>query len=406
VSTAIEKLKEAITKRESVQVRVGRQNVAVYCGDKRGKPYWTLAWYEGATRRRKTTSHEDEILELVATVSDSLGKGILASATLLDQPEEIGRIPITELLEFYKKHHPNFKDIYNSPTTRTVADEFLDATTKAGKSYHHVRTIKAHLRVFCKKIPDRVAKVSVKDIEDYLHGFENLKTRSNHRISLSALFHFAQRRGYLPDKEPTAVDRSERPTVKTVEPEIFSPEDFAKLLENSPDDKTTAFLVLGGLCGLRSSEIFRLNWEQVKDDHIIAGASITKTARRRVVEISGNAAEWLNNVRKDKGPVSFRSEGHLYEKLHTLCAKTGVIWECNALRHSFASYHLEFHRDPPRTSKTAGHSLRVLETVYAKLVPREDAIAWFSIFPNKHNQHEQETPIQEDDDVSGIRHYA
>lgn len=393
--TILEKLKTAVEDQTSLNLRIGKQTLGVYCGVKRDRPYWTLTWYEGATRRRKSTTDSDEVITLASSLADSLSAGVVVSPTLLSQPEDVARIPINELLEFYKKHHPNFKEIYNSPQVSAVAGDFVASCKTAGRSDRHTQTVRHHLKKFCDFYSDRIAKVSVSDINSYLHTLPSLKTRLNHRITLAAFFHFAQRRGFLPEGVSTAVDRSERPSVKPVEPEILSSQDYNKLLVACTNPKIKVFLVLGGLCGLRSAEILRLRWENVREDHIILNASITKTARRRIAEIPENARAWLEDIRKESGFVSYQSQAALYNELHIVCNEAGVIWKSNALRHSFASYHLEFHRDPPRTSKTAGHSLRMLETVYAKLVSREDASAWFSILPPPENRKRDENEQQQ-----------
>jgi integrase len=392
----LEKIQNAINARQSIRVRVARQDVSLYCGEKRGEPYWTLVWYEGDARRRKSFSQPDDAIATTRLVVESMSEGTLASSTLLNQPEDVAQIPIDELVNFYKLHHPNFREVFNSPTTREVADQLLDAAKKSGRSKRHLETIRGHLRKFCEKLPRKIRTISVEDVNNYLQNFQCRKTRLNHRITIIALFRFAQRRGILPEKETTAPERSDRPSVVAHEPDILAPEEMAILLNNCANRKLRAWLVFGGLCGLRSSEIERLCWEHVKDDHIILGAAITKTARRRVAEISGNAVAWLEDLRQDSGPVSYLSSKYLYTELHKLLRKLKMEWKSNALRHSFASYHLEFHRDPPRTSKTAGHSLRILETTYAKLVSREDAVAWFSVFPQPrmNQRHEPKTSRQ------------
>jgi integrase len=393
VSTIIEKISEAATNGENLSLRVCRQPLNLYSLDKRGKPYWVLSWYEGSTRVRKQFAHLRDMLDSAAFVIDSLGNGRAASTA--DEPEELTRVPIRELLEFYKRHHPDLKETFASPDTRKLADEFIVATEKAGRSTRHIQSIRHHLKKFCEKIPDKIRRVSVYNIDDYLHSIKNLKTRLNHRITLIALFRFAQRKGYL-DAGVTAAEQTDRPKTTMVEPEIMEACELETLLKKCTDPRLKAFLILGGFCGLRSAEICRLKWENVKDDHIIIGADITKTARRRIAEIPDNAREWLAPVRKDEGGVCYKSETYLYTQLRELCGVAKVDWKHNALRHSFASYHLEFHRDPPRTSKTAGHSLRILETVYAKLVSREDAIAWFSVFPTtQRKSHEPTRPKQD-----------
>jgi integrase len=381
VSTILEKITQAVNARESITLRVGRQKIGLYCAERSGNPYWTLSWYEGAQRCRKTATEPAKAIRMTEAVAESVATVGRATPSVLGQPSEVASIPLNELLEFYKKHHPDLKETFNAPTVSEIRDEFLSAAKNAGRSQRHLQSLRAHLNKFCLACPKKISQISVEDINPFLQQFAALKTRLNYRITLISFFRFAQRRGFLPTDRLTAAELSDKPSVRPTEPEVFTSEEFARLLKHCDNKKIRAFLVFGGLCGLRSAEIARLRWENVREDHIILGAAITKTARRRVAEIPGNAAAWLEALRETSGPVSYLSPNQLYKKLDALAEAAGVSWKPNALRHSFASYHLEFHRDPPRTSKTAGHSLRMLETVYAKLVSRNDAIAWFSIFP-------------------------
>lgn len=285
-----------------------------------------------------------------------------------------------ELLAFYKAHHTTTT---TSITTRGVADELINHTDKAGRRSCHIKNITSHLKAVCSVFPKSLSDVTVHDIDNYLHGIPNLKTRKNHRITIVTLFRFAQRKGYLPQGLSPA-DMSSKPRAVAHDPEVFTTQEMTKLLvAASSNPKIKSFLVLGGFCGLRSAEIQRLDWSAIKDDHIVVGASITKTARRRIVEIPDNAREWLSDIRKERGAVSYKYNSAVYNALTPLCKKANVEWKQNAPRHSFASYHLEAFRDPQRTAKTAGHSPMILETVYAKLVSRAEALEWFTITPTK-----------------------
>ena len=70
-----------------------------------------------------------------------------------------------------------------------------------------------------------------------------------------------------------------------------------------------------------------------------------KTARRRLIPIADNLAEWLR-------PYAGR-EGKIYNDLpqayHWACQQTAIAsglprWPQNGLRHSYASYHLALHQ--------------------------------------------------------------
>jgi integrase len=70
-----------------------------------------------------------------------------------------------------------------------------------------------------------------------------------------------------------------------------------------------------------------------------------------------------------------------HDALQKVAAKAGVPWKHNALRHSFASYHLALHGDAGKTATIMGHSVRMLEREYKDLKSPADAAAWFNVMP-------------------------
>jgi len=56
------------------------------------------------------------------------------------------------------------------------------------------------------------------------------------------------------------------------------------------------------------------------------------------------------------------------------------VWPQNALRHSFASYHLAHFQDAPKTAFQLGHtSPQMVFSNYAETVKKKDAAAWWSL---------------------------
>jgi integrase len=247
----------------------------------------------------------------------------------------------------------------------------------------HQRTITSHLKAFKKVFCGSLASLRATELDQYLATIPNAKTRLNHRITLCALFKFAQRKSFLPHGM-TEAEKTERPHVEHNEPDILSPDDLKKLLSLCPDVRTLTFLLIGAFAGCRAAEIARLRWEDVREDCIVLGSAKTKTRRRRVAELPENLRAWLKPLRgESKDLVTWPEDRDhlLHRKIVRMREQAGVAWTKNCLRHTFVSSHLELHRDPPRTSKTSGHSLAVLERDYLKLLSREEAAAWFNIWP-------------------------
>ena len=228
----------------------------------------------------------------------------------------------------------------------------------------------------------QIASITARMLDEYLvKTFPSPKTRNNHRGGICSLFAFAQRKNFLPPGT-TEAKKTERPASKVVEPAVVSSHDMAKLLNECTDKRLVAFLAIGAFAGCRAAEIIRMKWRHIQEDSIVLSPEITKTNRRRIAEIPDNLAAWLAPLRgKPEEFVTYPKVFKVYEKAAALFQKVGVAREQNALRHTFVSCHLEKHCDPPRTAKSAGHSLAVLEQHYLKLVPKKEAEAWFNIFP-------------------------
>jgi len=178
--------------------------------------------------------------------------------------------------------------------------------------------------------------------------------------------------------------RTARPKLPNNSPEIFRVDELSALLNAAskvaPD--VVPMLAMGAFMGVRDSEIKRLNWNEID---LVRGfvelkASKTKSARRRIVEIQANLAEWLRPYAEMTGavvPANARNKLDLVRKVAGLAR-----WPKNGLRHSFASYRLAATHDAPRVASELGHtSPQMLYSVYRELVLPEEAERYWKIVP-------------------------
>ncbi len=115
-------------------------------------------------------------------------------------------------------------------------------------------------------------------------------------------------------------------------------------------------MAIGAFAGLRRAELERLDWSEIlfDADLIEVTAKKSKTARRRFIKIQPNLREWLLPVRKHKGkitPANFRKH---FDALRT--AARIAEWPDNALRHSFASYHIAHFGNTGELALEMGHT--------------------------------------------------
>ena len=147
----------------------------------------------------------------------------------------------------------------------------------------------------------------------------------------------------------------------------------------------TPFLALGAFAGLRSAEIERLDWRDVKFEtgFVIVEAGKAKTATRRQVEMRPNLRAWLEPLAKIEGRVIPYADDELYKELRAVSDKAKVPWKNNALRHGFISYRVAETGDVNRTALEAGNTATMIFSHYRELVTPQQAKTWFGIWPKK-----------------------
>ena len=192
----------------------------------------------------------------------------------------------------------------------------------------------------------------------------------------------AKRQGYLHPERKTAAEQSE--TFKEVEKdiEIYTPEEMGRLLL-ACHARILPLIAIGGFAGIRSAEVERLHWEDVKWDrgHIEIAGRKAKTAARRIVPLPDNLKAWLNPWREAKGEIIRMSDTS--GALGDVAVKAQIPggWRQNALRHSFISYRVAKTGDVARTALEAGNSPKMIFRHYREVVTEESAEAWFAITP-------------------------
>ena len=97
-----------------------------------------------------------------------------------------------------------------------------------------------------------------------------------------------------------------------------------------------------------------------------------------------NLKEWLLPYANRSGklwPLEARVE--FYRDLETARANAGINkWPSNALRHSYASYHLAYHQNAAALALQMGHtSQAMIFSNYREVVTKQDAERYWSITP-------------------------
>ena len=246
-------------------------------------------------------------------------------------------------------------------------------------------------RKFAEKFGQRqFSEVEAGEISVYLDVVaKHPGSRMNHRRTLVRLYSLAIANKTAEGRvaawchENPALDCD---TVKRIAPEpgILKPEEVVALLAHADKYQLVPYITLGTFCGLRVSELARLDWSAIDftDRTIKITPEITKTASRRVVDIGEAAAAWLAPYVKKSGAVV--DTVALRERLLELRHLAGLKrWPNNAMRHSFGTYALQAWQDANKVAMQMGNSARVCETHYKATGTKSAAAAFWSLRPDQ-----------------------
>jgi integrase len=291
---------------------------------------------------------------------------------------------IRDAVNFYV---PHLKAMKRSCTAAQLVDELLKVKEAHGASKRYLSDLRSRLNQFSEIFDGQpVAEITAPQIDEWLRSLSDKETgkrlspitRNNFRRVLIVAFNFARDRNYC-------VDNPAQKTAKAKVIEnvigILTVDETARLLENAPAN-LVPYVAIGAFAGLRRAELERLDWNEVdlESNLIEVTAKNAKSARRRFVRIQPNLVQWLHPHRRSSGnvtPPDYR------ELLGSTREAAGIEeWPHNALRHSFASYHLAGFNDAAGLALELGHtSAHLVFQHYRQLVKLKQAERYWKIAP-------------------------
>ena len=411
-----------------ITVKRGHTTVKIYRTPSRGCDAYTVSYYLGDQRVRKTFADLGLATTEAETVATKLSTGEVNVLTLTSgdrlsyvraiealkptgvslemaamQFAEAHKIlegrSVVEAARYSAKKNPIWLPKKLVPE---VVTEMIEAKTADGMSKYYTSDLKWRLGRFAEKFPGLISLVTSAEIGDFLRGLKGLadegekpvavtgRSRNNFRRAIGTLINFAVSRGYLV-KGTVEIEDVAQAREENGEIEIFRPAEMAAVLE-SADERLIPFLAIGAFAGLRHAELQRLDWAEVRmdDDFIEVKANKAKTASRRLVPIQDNLKRWLKPYRKASGHIcDYVNTSNQIDKLAELVDKklkekdsTAVFtWKRNALRHSYISYRVAETQKVAQVALEAGNSPQMIFQHYRELVRPAEAKAWFGLMP-------------------------
>jgi integrase len=286
---------------------------------------------------------------------------------------------LTEAVSFFIAH---VEQTQRSITVRALAEEYLEKQKSRNRSIPHQRDLRGRYNRFTLSFGDRLASdVQSKEIEKWLFSLGlGPVSFNNYRQRIGFLFGYGVRHGYLA-KNPIDDRIEEMPVIENAIP-ILKVDELQGILARATPEMIP-FLVIGAFAGLRSAELFKLEWSDVNliSGYIEVKAAKAKSARRRSIKMEKNLLAWLAPYAGRTGRI-WTGSVHLYRVLRSISAAVGLKWPANGLRHSFASYHLALNQNQNQLADILGHTnSRLIFAHYRELVMPDQAARYFNIMP-------------------------
>lgn len=212
------------------------------------------------------------------------------------------------------------------------------------------------------------------------------KARNHYRGALKQFLNWTVRNDYLPATHRLfEADGMRTEKTNGGDTDFYTPKEFRMLLEAS-DGPMRAMIAIGGLAGLRTQEILRLDWADVwrVPGHIEVTSAKAKTRQWRLVEVCSALQAWLKPFRQHKSGKLWPENDNIFQKdFLQFCEHAGVTRKANGLRHAFCTFHFALHSNENLTAAQAGNSPGMVHSHYKGLATRKEAQAWFAVKPAK-----------------------
>ena len=322
---------------------------------------------------RTRFQHAEEILK-------PLGKDVYSAA--LEYVAAVAKLPqgatLSDAVALYVKTNPS--SLESVPTAFAV-EAYLEESSRNHDSGPTLSCKRSLFQRMAASFTGLTSSISAPLLESWIgFGEPQNSTRVNRISVLTTFFRFARSKKWISQAQLDEILAIPKPRVELKESvEIYSVSDIEKVLRVAKGNGLAA-LAIGAFAGLRSTEISKLDWKEIRFDQCVieVKARNAKTRQRRLVPISENLRAWLEPLKQSEGPI-VRQVDLIAQ---TAAFKTAGIRRLkNGLRHSYISYRIGLTGDIPRTSLECGNSPSIIQKHYLELVTKPQGIAWFSVVP-------------------------
>ena len=320
------------------------------------------------------------------TLLKSTGVPSLAAAQLACTALKIGRGKVKRALKCLTAGDEALRQQERTVSFEKAVDAALEARKdRRTRTVYDFRYFTRRFMKRCKGLAKRrVRAMTPQECAGYIEqAFDTPRQRQKARLILSGVFGTAVKRGWC-DANPVA--RVEAPRVVEQQVPILTPQEISDLQQAAATYRGGSCAAAVGMmlyAGIRPHEVARLSWEQVdlqeRAIYILPRHSKTGGARRvtihrpllRILRAHKRAngericpANWLHHWRELRRAAGWDSPARR--------------WPQDALRHTFASYHLSHFRSYAELQLEIGHrDATLLRTRYVDQRPVVNAGAFW-----------------------------
>jgi integrase len=363
--------------------------------DGTGRKLWCVTWPKiGKGRNRqffKEKSDAETLRDQKLIEQENHGRAGMAfnerqRAEYLECAEKLQPFgkTIRDAIDFYLPHLHATNRTCNAVELVT---ELLGKKKADGASERYLGDLRSRLGQFAAVFNGKpVAEITSNEVDQWLRSLSDKDTgkplasttRNNFRRVLIVAFNFAREHGYCIGNpaEKSAKAKQVEGTVG-----ILTVDQTARLLEHSPA-ALVPYVAIGAFAGLRRAELERLDWSEIdlSGRLIEVTATKAKSARRRFVKIQPNLAAWLRPYKQLRGSVTPLDYRELLDTAREAAKITD--WPSNALRHSFASYHLAHFKNAAALALELGHTnSNLVFQHYRQVVRPKEARQYWRLSP-------------------------
>lgn len=210
-------------------------------------------------------------------------------------------------------------------------------------------------------------------------------TRNQNHKLLTIYFNFAVKQKWISSNPISPVARTK---IIPKRPEIFTVKEVAAVMETALRiaPEAVPYFALCFFAGIRPETVERLSWKHAENGMVFVPMELSKTPHDYEVPIRPNLKAWL-----DLTPLEHR-KGELYPvSTNTLRGGTfkkirkalGRKWIAHGARHMFASCVCALEGEAVAVSQMGHQSPSMLYRHYRSLIDKEQAKAFFEIFPSR-----------------------